>query len=66
MKSTKEVAEQLNLSTQVILTAISRHPELRPQQRFGRNYIWSDEDVERFVNREKSKGGRPKKIDLTQ
>lgn len=60
-KSTQQVADQIESTVKTIMTILRRHPELRPAVKFGNAYIWTDEEIERYVNRPRSKGGRPAK-----
>lgn len=60
-KSTQQVAEKIGSTVKTINTILTRHPELRPAIKYGNAYIWSDEEIDRYVNRPRSKGGRPAK-----
>ena len=43
--TTKEVAKLLDISREQLLVIISRYPDLRPKARKGRNYVWTEKDV---------------------
>jgi hypothetical protein len=61
-KTTTEVAEQVNMSRQYLLTYISRHPELRPAENITGAWFWSGEEIQRLVDfRASKRRGRPKK-----
>jgi hypothetical protein len=60
-RTTNDVAQQLGMTAATIATLLWRHKHLRPAAKIGNAYVWSDSDIERFMNRDKQKGGRPKK-----
>lgn len=61
--STERVAELLGTSQEYIRVVLQRHPELQPKAKIATVWVWTAEDIERFKNRERSKGGRPRKTE---
>ena len=61
MKTTIQVAEELNTTQRTILVTLTKHPHLRPQQRIGYNLIWTDLEIDAYRNRERHKAGRKPK-----
>jgi hypothetical protein len=50
MRTTAEVAESIGMTRQGLINYLVRHPELRPARKvFDRNYLWTDEEIERLV-----------------
>jgi len=62
-KTTTQVANQLGIPRKTILAYIARHPELVPAKRLSpsNDYLWTDDEMEAFQNRQLRKPGRPKK-----
>lgn len=48
--SSEEAAKQIGVTLDNLYMWLSRHPEHRPKKRFGRSYLWSNEDVTRVMD----------------
>jgi DNA-binding HxlR family transcriptional regulator len=63
-KTTEQAAEELGMSRPVLITYISRHPELRPVNQLHKAglLMWTDEEIEAVREaRANRKAGRPTK-----
>ncbi len=58
--STTEVAATLDVSSAYILKLVAQG-KATPIRKVGRNWIFDQAELDRLRNRQKSKGGRPKK-----
>ena len=61
LMSTEQVAAILGTTQEYIRVVLQRHPDLQPKTKIATVWVWTPEDIERFKNRGRSKGGRPKK-----
>jgi hypothetical protein len=52
---TEAVAKLLGLSTSYIRVLMHRHPELRPKQKFGDQWMFTPEEAERLRARPKQR-----------
>ncbi len=63
-KTTEQAALELGMSRPVLITYISRHPELRPAGQIHKAnlLLWTDEEIEAVRQARAIRGnGRPKK-----
>ncbi len=63
-KTTEQAAEELGMSRPVLITYISRHPELRPANQLHKAglLMWTDEEIEAVRQAKANRqAGRPKK-----
>ena len=63
-KTTEQAADELGMSRPVLITYISRHPELRPANQLHKAglLMWTDEEIDAVRQaRATRKAGRPAK-----
>jgi|694.fasta_scaffold22869_3 hypothetical protein len=59
-KTTQQVAELVGKSKAHLITTLDRHPELKPRQTFGQNFVWTQEEIARLqAHMGASRRGRP-------
>lgn len=61
-KTTQDVAKLLGKGKAHLITTLDRHPELKPRQTFGQNFVWTEDDIQRLqAHMGAARRGRPAK-----
>ena len=60
--TTKQVAALIGKSKAHIIVTLERHPELKPAEMFGQNFVWTQEEIQRLqAHYGTARRGRPAK-----